>query len=66
MKNNPLDDFVFEGLAASFHYADESTKEWTMGKRREENARKIFEAHPELHAEMREAAKKFLWRLDKC
>ena len=61
--NARVRDFVTHGKDASFHYADDSGKEWGQGDIDKRAALAIFDAHPEMEAKFREAAKGFLWSL---
>ena len=56
----------FKRLAnlASFHYADDSCKEWGQAAERKNEALAIFDAHPELETELRHAAIGELWNLE--
>lgn len=56
-------EFKRLGDKASFHYADDSTKEWHLADKAKVEALAIFDAHPELHEQMREVARSFLWLL---
>ena len=60
-----LEDFKRLGDKASFHFADDSTKEWGLAKVSERSATDLFDAHPELQDEMKEIAKRFLWKLNR-
>lgn len=61
---NPVDEFKRAGMDASYHYADDSTKEWGLARKAEREALRLFDAHPEHQDEMREVAKGFLWSLN--
>lgn len=58
-----LEKFTQLGQQASYHYAADRTSEWRLGTPLEREAIELFDQHPELHAEMREIAKGFLWSL---
>ena len=58
-----VDVFRYVGDKASYHYADETTKEWGLARKMEKIALMIFDACPEHRATMREVAKGFLWSL---
>lgn len=58
-----LEKFAKHARAASYHYADDSCKEWGLAKQQLDAALQLFDGHPELQAEMREAAKDELWSL---
>lgn len=55
--------FKRHASSASFHYADDSCKEWGLAKQDKNDALKIFDENPELQNEMREIAKDELWSL---
>ena len=56
-------EFREAGNLASYHYADDSCKEWRLGDEAKRKALALFDSHPELQAEMREQARGFLWSL---
>ena len=58
-----VEQFEYIGRTASYHYADDSGREWSDGDKLKRVAVAIFEDNPELQAEMREVAKGFLWSL---
>ena len=58
-----LEKFKQLGHQASYHYAADRTSEWRLGTPLERSAIAMFDAHPELHDEMRDIAKGFLWSL---
>ena len=58
-----IEEFLFHGNSASFHFADDSTGEWGQGRRDQHAAMQIFMDNPELQDEMRKQAS-FLWSLD--
>ena len=60
-----LTEFESLGKSASYHYADDSGKEWGAAKRSERAAMILFHDHPELQEEMKEIARGFLWSLPK-
>ena len=60
-----VDDFKDLGMRASYHYADDTASgEWRLGSKLESLAIKLFDENPDLQAEMRKAAKGFLWSLN--
>ena len=59
-----LEKFKQLGHQASYHYAAGRTSEWRLGTPLEREAIAMFDQHPELHAEMRDIAKGFLWSLE--
>ena len=56
-----LDCFRKHGMQASYHYADDTCKEWDSGDAEKRKALKLFDDNPALQGEMRETAKTFLW-----
>jgi len=60
---NIIDVFKYVGNKASYHYADDSTKEWGTAREMQKIALKIFDACPEYQNEMRRVSKDFLWSL---
>ena len=60
---NILNRFTKHGKDASFHYADDTGKEWGSGDREKRDALVLFDSNPALQKEMREIAKGFLWSL---
>lgn len=64
---DPLFEFTRLGKLASYHFAAEATweVEAPQGYAARDKALAIFDAHPELHDQMREAAKSFLWTLER-
>lgn len=58
-----LAEFKKHGNKASYHYADDSCKEWGLGDSERSKALKLFNDNPELQSEMRTIAKDFLWTL---
>jgi len=61
--SDPLENYFSLARKASFHYADDSGKEWDLAGKAKRAALEIFDAHPELHKEMR--AIQTLWSLTK-
>ena len=59
-----LEKFTQLGQQASYHYAADRTSEWRLGTPLEREAIAMFDANPELQAQMREVAKGFLWSLE--
>jgi hypothetical protein len=59
-----LDQFKAYGMSASFHYADDTCKEWDLADRDKRNALRMFDRHLRLQPAMREIAKHFLWSLN--
>ena len=61
--NSVTETFKKHGVWASYHYADDSGKEWVHGYTEKKLALIIFDDNPDLQAEMREIATDFLWSL---
>lgn len=59
-----VETFKKLGKDASYHYVDDSGKEWSLGLKYENQALELFDTHPELESELREVAKGFLWTLE--
>ena len=53
--------FKHYGMKASYHYADDSTKEWRYGDMAKDKAYKIAAAYPQCEEQFKEVAKDFLW-----
>ena len=60
---NILEQFEELGNRASFHFADDSGREFDSGFARQREAEALFVQHPELREEMTKIARKFLWTL---
>lgn len=59
---NPiLEEFKKTGMDASYHFADDTGKEWGAGYQLKQVCYNLWHSHPELHDEMREVGKKFLF-----
>lgn len=58
-----LEAFDKHGRSASYHYADDTGKEWGTAKIEERKARNLFADNPDLQEDMKELATKFLWSL---
>lgn len=62
-----LQKFKSAGMMASYHYADDSGREWSLGSACEEQAMKLVDTHPELLDDFKEIGKGFLWSfVDAC
>ena len=61
MDEEILEQFKEHGMTASYHYADDSTKEWDQGFKHSYAAQELAKQHPRLIPQMREIAKSFLW-----
>ena len=59
-----INEFAHEGMTASYHYADDTGKEWKYGDACKERALALAKAHPELLSRFREISKKFLWAME--
>ena len=59
-----LDNFKKAGMSASYHYADNTGKEWGAAHKLERECLNMFDANPDSQDEMREIAKGFLWSLN--
>lgn len=53
--------FKEHGDRASYHYADDSAKEWGLANVEKRKALAIFDANKDLQPQMREIARGFLW-----
>ena len=56
-----MQQFKKHARSCSFHYADDSGKEWGSAREEKAIALKLFDTHPHLQAAMREEMKKELW-----
>jgi len=63
LANDFVEEFNLHGKVASYHYSDDTGKEWVLGDRHKTLALIVVDSHPDLQPEMREAAKGFLWSL---
>jgi len=61
--NDILIKFKRHASRASYHYADDSCKEWGLAKQDKDAALKIFDDNPAMQSEMRLIAKDELWSL---
>lgn len=59
-----LIEFNRHGQNASFHYDDDSNKEWHIGDEEKRIALEVFDAFPALQAEFRKIARNFSWSLE--
>lgn len=62
-KKQILEEFKKAGLDASFHYADDTGKEWHLAYPLVDKCMKLAKEHPELHTEMAEIAKHFIFAM---
>lgn len=60
-KQEILENFKTYGMDASYHYADDSRQEWKFAYPLVDKCLKLVKEHPELHAEMAEIAKNFIF-----
>lgn len=51
------------GEKASYHYADDTCKEWGLGDKAKAQALFIFDSNPKMQPELRKVATGFLWTL---
>ena len=61
-----VNEFIHEGMTASYHYADDSGKEWKLGTIHWDKALAIWRANPELTPRFLEVGKKLLWSFSTC
>lgn len=59
-----VEQFKDHGMSASYHYADDSCREWGAGDREKSKAMKLFNDNPDLQDDMSKVAEKFLWAPD--
>ena len=62
-KQEILEEFKKAGLDASFHYADDTGQEWKFAYPLVDKCMKLVKEHPELHEEMKEIAKRFIFSM---
>ena len=62
-KQEILEQFKKAGLDAFYHYADDSGKEWHLAYPLVDKCMKLVKEHPELHEEMKEISKKFIFSM---
>ncbi len=62
--NSILKSFKEAGIDASYHWADDTCKEWPQARAMQNKAMDIYWDHPRLQPEMREIAKGFIWTYD--
>ena len=62
-KQEILEEFKTCGMDASYHYADDSGQEWKFAYPLVDKCMKLVKEHPELHEEMREIAKRFIFSI---
>jgi hypothetical protein len=61
--NEIVKQFKDLGFKASYHFADDSGKEWHLGNDLQKQAMDLFFANPDDQAEMLEISKEFLWSM---
>ena len=59
--NSIVEEFKKCASSVSFHYADDSCKEWGLAKKGKKAVFKLWDDNPELHDEMLEVMSKQLW-----
>ena len=60
-----IEQFKKHARAASYHYADDTGKEWDLAKKEKNIALEIFDNNPDLQEELREIARNDeLWSID--
>ena len=62
-KQKILEEFKTYGMDASFHYADDTGQEWKFAYPLVDKCMKLVKEHPELHEEMKEISKKFIFSI---
>ncbi len=62
-KQKILEEFKTYGMDASYHYADDSGQEWKFAYPLVDKCIKLVKEHPELHEEMKEISKKFIFSI---
>ena len=62
-KQEILENFKTCGMDASYHYADDTGQEWKFAYPLVDKCMKLVKEHPELHEEMREIAKRFIFSI---
>ena len=50
---------------ASYHFADDSGREWQSGYAAQRQAEELFAQYPEFQEDLRQAAKSYLWSFNK-
>lgn len=63
--NDVLIKFKRHASRASYHYADDTCKEWDLARQDKNDALAIFDANPEMQDEMRKIASTEIWSLSK-
>ena len=58
-----IEKFLKAGRDASYHYADDSGREWQTGNKFKNVAMGLYDAHPDMQKEMLKKAD-FLWSLE--
>ena len=62
-KQKILENFKTYGMDASYHYADDSGQEWKFAYPLVDQCMKLAKEHVELHTEMAEIAKHFIFAM---
>ena len=63
-KQKILEELKKCGMDASYHYADDTGKEWKFAYSLVDKCIKLVKEHPELHEEMKEIAKHFIFSMN--
>jgi len=61
--NDILTKFIHHAHLASYHYADDTCREWDLAKQDKDAALKIFDDNPDMQDEMRKLASIEIWSL---
>ena len=62
-KQEILEEFKTCGMDASYHYADDTGQEWKFAYPLVHKCMKLVKEHPELHVEMKEISKRFIFSM---
>jgi hypothetical protein len=63
--NQTMNEFYELGMRASYHFADDSGKEWPQAQMAQNQALKLYKENPHLQERMQLLAKGFLWNLER-
>lgn len=58
---SPLEEFASQARSASFHYADDSAKEWGLARKCKARCEELYKNNPDLREEMVQISKGELW-----
>ncbi len=61
MNSEAIEQFKKHGNQASYHYADDSCREWGLADAEKRKALAVFDANPDEREQMRAVARGFLW-----